>query len=42
MSDSQIQCFLERLKAYHGAKRVVLTFEFEDGSSVRQEASDEH
>lgn len=34
MTDAQLQCFLERLRLYHGADRIVLTFLWEDGQSI--------
>jgi len=41
MTDAQLQCFLERLRSYHGACRVKLEMFFEDGQSIYQEAVSE-
>lgn len=40
MTDAQLQCFLERLRAFHGATRVRLEMIFEDGT-IYQEAVEE-
>lgn len=40
MTDAQLQCFLERLRAFHGAKKVRLEMIFEDGT-IYQEAVEE-
>ena len=34
MTDIEIQAWLDCLRQYHGADRVSLCFEFDDGSSV--------
>lgn len=41
MTDAQLQCFLERLRAFHGAQKVRLEMFFEDGQSIYQEAVEE-
>jgi len=38
MSDAQLQCFLERLRSFHGAVKVRIEMTFEDGQSIFQEA----
>ena len=40
MTDAQIDSLLERLREYHGAERVTLRFEFDDGQSVTHVAED--
>lgn len=41
MTDAQLQCFLERLRSYHGAVKVRIELFFDDGQSVYQEAVSE-
>jgi len=40
VTDTQIDSLLERLREYHGAERVTLRFEFDDGQSVTHVAED--
>ncbi len=40
MTDLQIQSFLERLRAYHGATVVRLEMVFEDGNRVVDEVQE--
>jgi hypothetical protein len=41
VSDAQLQCFIERLRSYHGAVKVRIELFFDDGQSVYQEAVSE-
>jgi len=41
MTDAQLQCFIERLREFHGAVKVRIELFFEDGQSVYQEAVEE-
>jgi hypothetical protein len=40
MTDAKLQCFLERLRAYHGCTKVRIEMIFEDGT-IYQEAVEE-
>jgi hypothetical protein len=40
VTDAQLQCFLERLRSFHGAQKVRIEMIFEDGT-IYQEAVEE-
>jgi hypothetical protein len=40
MTDEQIQCWLERLREYHGDEKLELIFSFDDGQEVRHIAKE--
>jgi hypothetical protein len=41
MTDAQLQCFIERLRAFHNCTKVRIELFFDDGQSVYQEAVSE-